>query len=137
LEKNLTQVDGISVSFANSMNKRPLIVTIISLLFLIVGLGSIGKSVWFVIGANHGVSRQKELLDGAIVCVSGLIALVSGIFMWRGANWARWLCIVWLALHVIIGALHSTSELIAHTVLLLVIGTLLLLPGVSRYFVST
>ena len=116
------------------MSKRPLTVTLISLLFVIVGLGSLVKSVWLLIAANHGVSAQKELIDAVIVFLSGLMALSSGLFMWRGANWTRWLCIVWLAAHVGIGALHSTSQAIMHFLFLIVIGLLLFLPGVSAYF---
>lgn len=118
------------------MNKRPLAVTIISLLFVIVGLGSLVKSVWLLISGNHGVSREKELIDAVVVFLSGIMALASGLFMWRGANWARWLCIIWLALHVVISLMHSTSQLIAHTVFLIVIGFFLFRPGVSEYFHS-
>ena len=51
----------------------------------------------------------------------GLAAIVAGVFLLRGRNWARWLAAAWMAAHVAISAFHSRQELIAHSILLVLI----------------
>jgi len=59
---------------------------------------------------------------------------VAGVFLLRGARWARWLVLAWLAFHVVVSALNSLSDAMAHVVLLLVVGYFLLGPPASKYF---
>ena len=40
--------------------------------------------------------------DDVEVLAIGVAAIVGGIYVLRGANWARWLLAVWMALHVAI-----------------------------------
>jgi hypothetical protein len=54
--------------------------------------------------------------------------------MLRGGNWARWLAIVWLAFHAILGAFHSLQQLVVHSLLLAVIAHFLLRPKAREYF---
>ena len=42
--------------------------------------------------------RQPE---GVWVGLTELLAILSGVFMLRGQNWARWLALAWIAFHVI------------------------------------
>jgi len=42
-----------------------------------------------------------------------IIAVVGGVFLLMGHNWARWLMLAWLAFHVAVSAFHSLSEFIA------------------------
>jgi hypothetical protein len=63
-----------------------------------------------------------------------LLALVAGVFMLRGADWARWLALAWIAFHVVLSATHSWSETIIHALLLAGIACILLRPRVSAYF---
>ena len=46
-----------------------------------------------------------------MVHLSRSAQIVAGVFMLYGHNWARWLLVVWLAFHVIVGALHSPFPL--------------------------
>jgi hypothetical protein len=64
----------------------------------------------------------------------GLIAVVAGIFLLRGARWSRWLILAWLAFHVVVSALNSISAALPHIVLLLVVAYFLLGPPTSQYF---
>jgi hypothetical protein len=66
-----------------------------------------------------------------------LLAIVFGVFMLRGSNWARWGLIVWMAYHVVLSAFHSMSDLVHHGVLFAVIAYSLLRPPVSAYFRGT
>jgi hypothetical protein len=112
------------------MSKRPLFVTIISCVFIAAG----------VIGlAYHSTDFAKRPFHYDVVWVSllRLLAIVCGVFMLRGSNWARWLALAWLAYHVAIGALHSTTELVMHAVLLAVFAFFLLRPPATAYFRSS
>jgi hypothetical protein len=59
---------------------------------------------------------------------------VGGIFILRGANWARWLLLAWLCYHVVLSAFHSLSEMIIHGVLCAVIASLLFRRQATGYF---
>ena len=99
----------------NSM-KRPFQVTTLGWLFIAVGILSTIYHLW------------KGPLDRWTVPILlvGIIALVAGIFLLRGAGWARWLVPAWLAFHVVVSALNSLSDAMPHFVLLLVVGYFLL-----------
>jgi len=77
---------------------------------------------------NHG------LMDIALVSISGILALLSGVFMLRGANWARWLCIIWMAIHVVISIGHEMSKVVVHSVMLVVLLIVLLWTNANAYF---
>ena len=61
-------------------------------------------------------------------------AIVAGVFLLRGARWARWLALAWVAFHVVVSALNSLSDALPHAALLLVIGYVLLGPPTSQYY---
>ena len=80
------------------MNKRPLSVTIISVVYILTGVIS---------SAFHLTEFKPQHsfpYDIVLVELVGLIAVVSGVFMLRGRNWARWLAIAWMAFHVVLSA---------------------------------
>jgi uncharacterized membrane protein HdeD (DUF308 family) len=70
------------------------------------------------------------------ILLVGIISIVAGVFLLRGARWARWLILAWLAFHVIASALNSLPDAIPHVVLLFVVGYFLLGPPTSKYFHS-
>ena len=106
--------------------KRPLQVTITGFLFIVAGL----------VGLVYHFSERP--LDHWIVLISiiRIIAVAGGVFLLMGHNWARWLMLAWLAFHVVVSAFHSLSEFMAHVVLLMIIGYVLLGPPTSKYFQS-
>jgi hypothetical protein len=106
--------------------KRPLPVTILGCLFIVAGL----------VGLVYHLLEGP--LDHWIVLISfvRVIAVVGGVFLLMGHNWARWLMLAWLAFHVVVSAFHSLSESIAHVVLLMVVGYFLVGPPASKYFQS-
>jgi hypothetical protein len=108
------------------MNRRPLSVTVISWLF--VAAGAIGL-------AYHLTEFKGQFEYGLVwVCIVRFLAIVSGLFMLRGSNWARWLLLVWIVYHVILSAFHSLSELAMHSLLLVVVAYFLFRPKASAYF---
>jgi hypothetical protein len=108
------------------VKKRPLSVIVISCLFTAAGL----------VGLAYHASEFKARppLEYALVCFVRLLAILCGVFMLRAHNWARWLALAWLGYHVVLSALHSTSELVTHAVLLAAIAFFLFRPRVSAYF---
>ena len=110
----------------HSMKKRPLSVTVISWLFIAAG----------TVGLAYHLPEFKGPFNYELVwvCILRLLAILSGVFMLRGRNWARWLLLGWIVYHVILSAFHSLSELVMHGVLLLVVAYFLFQPKASAYF---
>ena len=110
------------------MNQRLLSVTVISWLFIATG----------VIGFAYHVAEFKA--EGPFqygllwVCFVRLLAILCGVLMLRGSNWARWLLVVWIAYHVILSAFHSLSELVMHSLLFAVVAYVIFRPQASAYF---
>ncbi len=110
------------------MNNRPPSITVISWLFIL--LGGIG----FLYHLSEFTTRRPIDLSVVGVCLVRLVAILSGVFMLRGSNWARWLLIVWMVYHVILSAFHSLSEAAMHIVLFGVVAYFLFRPPSSTYF---
>lgn len=111
--------------------RRPRAVTLVGYLFIATG----------IIGFSYHVKefqlRSPLANDALLVLLIRLLALVAGIFILRGANWARWVAILWLAYHVVLSAFHSWSEAAVHALLLAVIGYVLLRRDAAEYFGGT
>jgi hypothetical protein len=110
------------------MNKRPRSVTVISWLFIAAGV--IGFAYHATEFKTHG-PFQYDLLW---VCLVRLLAVLSGLFMLRGFDWARWLLLVWIGYHVVLSGFHSLSELVMHGLLFGVVAYFLLRRQASVYF---
>ena len=66
-----------------------------------------------------------------------VLAIVAGVFLLRGQNWARWLATAWIAFHVVLSAFHSATEFGMHVVLCAVLGFFLFRRDASSYFLRT
>ncbi|MCI0744516.1 MAG: hypothetical protein L0Y58_03830 [Verrucomicrobia subdivision 3 bacterium] len=113
------------------MIQRPLSVTIIGWLFIATGI------VGLVYHAAEFKTARPFQYELVLICFVRILAILFGIFTMRGRNWARWGLLVWIAYHVILGAFHTLFELVAHALLLVVVGWLLLRPRASAYFRAT
>lgn len=102
--------------------KRPLGVTIIGCLYVLVGVAG------FV---AHFASFR--LLDTWEVELTEFLAVLSGAFTLRGRNWARWLAVAWIAFHVALsyGSIH---EVILHSMFLVAITWVLFRADAALYF---
>jgi hypothetical protein len=103
--------------------KRPFQVTMLSWLFVAVGILST---------VYHLLKSSLDRWTVPIVLV-GIVAVVAGVFLLRGARFARWLVLAWLAFHVVVSASNSLSDAMPHTVLFLVVGYFLLGPPTSNF----
>ena len=104
--------------------KRPYEVTAAGWLFIVIGILNTAWHLW------------TGALDRWTVAILFLTvsAIVAGVFLLRGAKWARWLAVAWVAFHVVASALNSVSAALPHVVLLLVVGYVLLGPPTSQYY---
>ena len=104
--------------------KRPYEVTVAGWLFVVIGVLNTAWHLW------------SGALDRSMIAILFLTlsAIVAGVFLLRGALWARWLALAWVAFHVVVSALNSLSAALPHAVLLLIFGYVLLGPPTSRYY---
>lgn len=110
------------------MPKRPLSVTLISALYLVAG------SVGLAYHATELSVRAPLKNDTLLVCFIRLLAIIGGIGALRGRNWARWLLVLWIALHVVLSAFHSLGQTFAHAVFLALTAYCLFRPPAVNYF---
>jgi hypothetical protein len=110
------------------MTRRPHSVTAISWLFMAAGV------VGLVYHASEFKADRPFQNDALWVCLVRLLAIVCGVFMLRGHNWARWGLLAWIAYHVVLGGFHSLSQLAVHGLLFAVVAWFLLRPQASTYF---
>jgi hypothetical protein len=110
------------------MNKRPLPVTIIACVYIVMG------AIGFVYHAAEFNAPRPFQSNFVWVELLRLTAIVCGVYMLRGHNWARWLTLAWMAFHVILSAFHTLSELATHIFFFAVLAYFLFRPPVTRYF---
>jgi uncharacterized membrane protein HdeD (DUF308 family) len=104
--------------------KRPFEVTFLGWLFIVVGVSS----------TAYHLSRGPLDRWTFPMLLVGAFAVTAGVYLLRGASWARWLVLAWLALHVVFGAVQGLSVAVPHVVLLLVVGYVLLGPRTYKYY---
>jgi len=104
--------------------KRPYEVTVAGWLFMVIGILNTAWHLW------------KGAFDRWMIAILFLTvsAIVAGVFLLRGARWARWLALAWIAFHVVVSALNSVWDALPHASLLLVIGYVLLGPATAEYY---
>ncbi|HVP53775.1 MAG TPA: hypothetical protein VMU45_02185 [Candidatus Eisenbacteria bacterium] len=108
------------------MNERPISVTILG--YLLIAMGTIGIAYHF---AEFKSSRLDEYIWVLLV---RLTAIVCGVFLLRGSDWARWVAMAWIAFHVVISYFHSMQEVAFHAVVLVAFAVVLFRAAANRYF---
>lgn len=113
------------------MNKRLLMITIVSWLFIATG----------AIGFAHHLTeikpRQPFQVENIWILLLSLLAIVCGVFMLRAANWARWFALAWIAFHVLLSFFHSLQQVLVHGLLFVLIAYVLFRPEARAYFRHT
>lgn len=78
------------------------------------------------------------MLPGAIlILVIRLAAIVAGVYLFRGRDWARWLAVAWIAYHVVLSFFHPVSELVLHAAFCAAIVWFLYQRQANAYFRRT
>lgn len=110
------------------MKQRPFAITVLGWLYIAIG----AVALWFDGGHILGGFHRE---DPWILLVH-LLAIVAGAFMLRGANWARWLALLWIAAHVVIGALNGMQQALFHALVFAGITFLLFRTDAREWFGS-
>jgi hypothetical protein len=95
--------------------RRTLSNTIIAWLFIAAG------TVGLVYHLSQVIGRAVLDTEHVVILLLRLAAIVAGVGLLRGANWARWLMVGWLAYHVVLSAFHTPSEFAVHGLLFAVV----------------
>ncbi|MBV8819577.1 MAG: hypothetical protein JO022_14550 [Acidobacteriaceae bacterium] len=106
-------------------SKRPLSVTVIALVYIAVG------AIGFAYHWNEALAARW---DGVGIEAIRLLAIVCGVFLLRGHNWARWVAVAWMAFHVVVGALHGVGQFAVHALFCAVIAWCVFSPASARFF---
>ena len=109
--------------------KRPLSVTLIGNLFIVAG----ATGIIYHASELKEIAEQPEVI---LVLAVRLLAIVGGLFVLRGANWARWLLVAWIVYHVILSFSHSTVEFAMHAAITVLVLISLFNKRANGYFVG-
>jgi hypothetical protein len=109
-------------------SKRPRSVTIVAWLYIVTGTGG---SITHLIEFLRSHAFHLDFIEAELV---ELIAIVCGIFMLRGQNWARWLALAWIGFHVILSGFSSLHEFFVHAVFFIAIAKCLFGDDPANYF---
>jgi hypothetical protein len=108
--------------------KRPLPVTIVAWVYIVVGTGGF---VSHLVEALSMHDYHSDVIEAEFV---ELLAIVCGIFTLRGLNWARWLALAWIGFHVILSAFSNLREFAVHALFFTLIAWYLFRPEATGYF---
>jgi hypothetical protein len=110
------------------MKNCPPTVTLLSFLFVAVGVISTAVHVW-----QFNITRPTKLEVAGVFAI-GTLAVVAGIYMLRGRNWARWLALGWISFHVIVAAFNQPLGLVIHGVFVVLLAWLLFRRESQQWF---
>lgn len=115
------------------MPTRPRSITVIGWIFLVFGsIGFLASLLPYL--DTTPAQRIAEFKAHWIVHLARIVAIVSGLFMLYGFNWARWLLVAWIVFHLILSVLHSPLQLLMHTLIFGVVLYFVFRPQASAYF---
>ena len=116
-------------------NKRPRSVTVISGIFIAFGGIALLSSLLSPVDAIPHIAEHP--FEYAPIYVARILAVLGGVLMLYGFNWARWLLVVWMGFHVVVGVLHSPLSSLVHSLLFAVVVYFLFRPAAAAYFRGT
>jgi len=120
------------------MKNRPLSVTIIGWLFIVLGvitfLAGLQPFIKIITEGDIPSLTSHEILDLALASITRLLAIIAGTFVLYGFNWARWLLVIWMGFHIVISFQGTLWIIIFHCVIFGSITYFLFRPAVSTWF---
>lgn len=111
-----------------TQNLRPISVTLLAWLYIAVG------AIGFIAHFTEIHASNMFRFDGIWIEVVEVLAIICGVFLLRGRNWARWLAIAWMAFHVAVSAYGPARELVIHSVLFVAFTWILYRAPAAKYF---
>lgn len=107
------------------MPRRPLILTLFGWFLILAGVVGL---------VAHFPMHRAWHRDDAWPLLLELILMTAGVFILLGRNWARWLAVAWIALHVAVSFYSSLRQVAVHTLILLLFVWILFYPAASAWF---
>lgn len=118
--------------------KRPRTITFVAWIFIVAGTAGLLADLWPLLTSEAAQQIAKLRADGLADLGPAwglrLLAIIGGLGLLRGYNWARWLLAGWMLAHVGISFFHSLGEVLAHCLIFLPLLYLLFRPPVQSYF---
>ena len=118
--------------------KRPPTITVVAWIFILAGSAGLMADLWPLVTPNAAQQLAKLRADGLADLGPAwglrLLAIIGGIGLLRGYNWARWLLALWMMAHVGISLFHSLGEVLAHAAIFVPILYLLFRAPIQPYF---
>ena len=108
-----------------AMSKPPIPVLIVVAVYLLVGV------MGFVYHFNELTGGHP---DAIAMELTELTAVIAGVGLLMGKNWARWVALAWVVFHVAISLFHPLREFLIHGALCILIAWLLFRPVTTRWF---
>ena len=98
--------------------------------WLYIITGAIG----FVYHLGEFSIGQAFRYDALWIELVRLVAIMCGLFLLRGQDWARWVAVAWMGFHVVVSAFRSLPQLAIHCIFLAAIAYFLFRSDAARYF---
>ncbi len=122
------------------MNKRPLSISIISWIFIILGgvmIISMFRPVPEDVEWHMSQFRVRHPIIYLQFLLMPYLAFVCGLFMFLGFQWARWLFVCWFGDNMIAKVVHSPATMLPQALLFGVIMFFLYRPAATAFFNAT
>lgn len=120
------------------MMRRPPSITVVGWIFVAAGAAAMLKDIWPLLTPDAARQLAKLKADGLAdigpAWTSRLLAIVGGIALLHGHNWARWLLVAWMVFHIGLSALHSTTEVLLHAAFFLPLSYLMFRRSSEPWF---
>jgi hypothetical protein len=105
-------------------------VIVVAVIFLALGVLDITRGLAPLFAS---APHWHMAVDDVEVLLIGVAAIVGGVYLLRGRNWARWLLAVWMAFHVAI-SIGQPTKFMAHLAIFGFLAFLLFRPRASQHF---
>ena len=120
---------------------RPRTITVVAWIFIVVGTAGLLNDLW-PLATPHAAAQLAKLrsdgwLDLGPAWSLRALAIVGGVALLQGRNWARWLLAAWMLAHVVISIANSTSEMLMHLAIFAPLTYLIFRPAVDAFFRGT
>jgi hypothetical protein len=109
------------------MEPRPLPVTLIAWVYIVMG----------TVGFAYHFGELKPPIQPEMVWIEviRLVAILCGVYLLRGRNWARWVAVAWMVFHVVVSVFHGAAQVAIHSVFCAAIVFFLFYrPPSARFF---
>ena len=117
---------------------RPRSITLVAWLFILVGAAGLLKNLWPLLTPDAARQLSKLKADGLAdlgpAWTTRMLAIIGGVGLLRGQNWARWLLVAWMVFHLGLSLFHSLTELLIHGAIYAPLLYLLFRRSAEPYF---